>query len=103
MPSRVLLCRELLDEIFRYLGVRSDFDEKDCAGRTEWHRTLLNAALSGPDLYEPALDVLWSHVHDLGPLFFAVGDFKHKQLAPKTKIGLKETCPVLVRTCFQRT
>ncbi|TFY68262.1 hypothetical protein EVJ58_g1106 [Rhodofomes roseus] len=71
-----------MDEIFSHFATRSDssgeYDPK-AAVRNKWNPTLINAALAGKALYEPALDVLWSHLDNLDPLLALLGTWKHKK------------------------
>ncbi|KZT70677.1 hypothetical protein DAEQUDRAFT_810551 [Daedalea quercina L-15889] len=94
MSVRLLLCRELLDQIFKYFGVRTDYDAKDPA-RSEWHKDLLNSALAGRALYEPALDVLWGHLDNIDKLLLLLGDWKHRNTRPKQKKAVLERSPVM--------
>ncbi|KAH9918599.1 uncharacterized protein B0H18DRAFT_1106892 [Fomitopsis serialis] len=101
MAFRVLRCRELLDEIFSYFAVQptstGDYDEK-AATKNKWNATLIDAALAGRALYEPALDVLWSHLDHLDPLLLVLGVWKRRDPKPlrKKRKTLVAVCPIYV-------
>lgn len=99
MPSRILFCRELLDDIFGYFPVRTDFDDEDGFGKTEWHTNLINCALACHPLQDPALNVLWSHLHYLDPLLLLLGQWKRMPPKKNSRGQALELNPVIVRTC----
>ena len=96
MSKQFLRCCELLDEVFKYFGTRRDFDG-DPQSKANWHADLLNAALVCRDYREPALDILWSHMDDLRPLFLVLGTFRSKRMTMK-KNKVVEPCPIMVIT-----
>ncbi|KAH9831987.1 uncharacterized protein C8Q71DRAFT_910353 [Rhodofomes roseus] len=82
MAARILNCRELMDEIFSHFATRIDSSgeyDPEAAVRNKWNPTLVNTALAGKALYEPALDVLWSHLDNLDPLLALLGTWKHRK------------------------
>lgn len=67
-PSKLLLnCREVVDEVFSYV----DSDDRPDAQSLR-KQTLVNSALAGRELHEPAMDARWSHLEDLRPLIALV-------------------------------